>query len=436
MHDIAGAFVPLRAILVHVYHSDESESKREYMREELKSLAHTAGVDMVGELFQSMVKDHAKTLIGKGKLEELADFAKAESATLIIFGIELSGSQLRNVEDVCMIRVIDRTQLILDIFASRAKSFEGKAQVRLAELQYALPRLMGQGVTMSRLGAGIGTRGPGETKLEIDRRTIRKDIAKLRRIVIEAGVKRAELRRRRRRLGVYSVGLIGYTNAGKTTLLAHLAKRYGEKQVEPGNDRLFDTLDPTSRRVMYASQTLVVTDTVGFIRELPHHLIDAFRATLEEALDSDVLIHVIDASSPYREEEMKTVYDVVHGVLKTKVPVISVFNKMDLLPDSQDVEFQDHTADQVIRGSILLQDTLAQILSAIDHVVLKRVTLHLQIPSKRSDILAEAYLLGEVSSCHEKDDHLYVDVAIDEKEISHFVDFLSDRDIVVEDQWL
>ncbi len=434
-YETTGDDEPSHAILVHVFRPEESEVKRSHMREELRNLAHNVGVLIVGEMEQTLSEEHARTKIGKGKLTELAHVAATASATLILFSVELSGSQLRNIEDSCSIRVMDRTQLILDIFAHRAKSFEGKAQVRLAEFSYMLPRLTGQGIALSRLGGGIGTRGPGETKLQVDRRTIRREMTKLRRIVSQAGERRSELRRRRQRQGVYTIGLVGYTNAGKTTLLSYLAKRFGEKRLQEGQNRLFDTLDPASRRIMYAGRTFVVTDTVGFIRDLPHHLINAFRATLEEATDADVLIHVIDSSSPFKMEEMETVYEVVHGLLHTKAPLISVFNKMDVIGPHQHDVFNDVTADQVIRGSVLQQETLAEILDTVDKIIGKRIALHLRIPSHRSDILADAYQLGEVNQLREESDHLLVDVHVDEREMRHFSGFVMQDGSLLEDKW-
>jgi len=280
----------------------------------------------VGVVRQSIIKEQAATLIGSGKLQEVAQLVTDTEATLVICNLDLSGSQARNMEQECGVRVIDRSQLILDIFASRAKSFEGKAQVELAQLSYLLPRLIGRGLEMSRQGGGIGTRGPGETKLETDRRKIRKAISDLRKIVRAGGARRQELRRRRERQGVYSIGIVGYTNAGKTTLLAQLAQRYGEKSVEAGRNRLFDTLDLSSRRIEYVGRTFVLTDTVGFIRNLPHHLVDAFRATLEEAVDADVLIHVVDSSDIYMAEKAETVHAVLENDLHVQAPVVTFFN--------------------------------------------------------------------------------------------------------------
>ncbi len=406
---------------MHVYEAKQSMDERERMRAELSSLVMAAGAVVVGSVSQVVEERRSGTLIGKGKLEELARAAQAEAADVVVFGVELSGSQLRNVEEACAIRVIDRTQLILDIFATRAQSFEGKAQVRLAQLSYMLPRLIGQGTEMSRLGGGIGTRGPGETKLEIDRRTIRKEIADLRRLVTAEGERRIELRRRRERQGVYSIGIVGYTNAGKTTLLSRLARRFGEKRVDPGQDRLFDTLDLTVRRATYAGRTFVFTDTVGFIRDLPHHLIDAFHATLQEAVDADVLVHVVDSSSPFIVEEMETVYTVLRDILRSHLPIVTFFNKLDQVANAS--LLVDQRAAATVVGSAMNEQSVEELLESIDLVLGRRVALHLQIPHERPDVLAQAYRVGRVDSVQESDACMLMDVQIDEREAWQFAAF-------------
>ena len=406
---------------MHVFDAQQTMAERERLRMELASLVQAAGAVVVGSLSQVVEERHSGTLIGKGKLEELAQAAQAEATDIVVFSVELSGSQLRNVEAACAVRVVDRTQLILDIFATRARSFEGKAQVRLAQLSYLLPRLIGQGTAMSRLGGGIGTRGPGETKLEIDRRTIRNEIADLRRLVNAEGQRRLELRRRRERQGVYSIGIVGYTNAGKTTLLSQLAKRFGVKQLEQGRDRLFDTLDLAVRRATFAGRTFVFTDTVGFIRELPHHLFDSFRATLQEVVDADVLVHVVDSSSPFVGEEMAAVYTVLLGALDAHAPIVTFFNKMDQVANAS--LLVDQRAAATVIGSALTEQSVLELLEKIDLLLGRRVALHLLIPHERSDVLAQAYRIGRVDSVRESDAYMLMDVEVDEREAWQFVHF-------------
>ncbi len=430
MYDVKGRAEPERAFLMHVFDAMQSMDEREHARAEFVSLVAAAGAVVVGSLSQVVEERRPGTLIGKGKLDELAQAAQTEATDVIVFGVELSGGQLRNVEEACALRVIDRTQLILDIFATRARSFEGKAQVRLAQLSYMLPRLIGHGAEMSRLGGGIGTRGPGETKLEIDRRTIRKEIADLRALVSAEGERRRELRSRRERQGVYSVGIVGYTNAGKTTLLSHLAGRFGEKRLDPGQDRLFDTLDLTVRRATFAGRTFVFTDTVGFIRDLPHHLVDAFRATLQEAVDADMLVHVVDSSSPFIVEEMETVYGVLQETHASHLPVVTFFNKSDQAANAPLPT--DSRAAATVIGSAMSARSVEELLERIDLALGRRVALHLMIPHGRSDVLAQAYRVGRVDSVRESDACMLMDVRVDQREAWQFAPFsaLSDESLL------
>lgn len=408
---------------MHVSTSTMTEEDKESRYLELDLLSETAGAHVVGHCYQTIEKENAATMIGSGKLDELHERATQCEANLIIFSVDLTGSQLRNIEVECACRVIDRTQLILDIFANRAMSFEGKAQVRLAQLMYLLPRLTGRGVAMSRLGAGIGTRGPGETKLETDRRKIRTEIHDLRRVVQAQGKRRTELRRRRSRQGVYSVGIVGYTNAGKTTLLSRLAKRFGERNLEQGKNRLFDTLDLVSRRITYGGRTFVFTDTVGFLRDLPHHLVDAFRATLEEAVDADVLVHVVDATSEQMAKEMHTVYEVLEQSLHVNKPVITVFNEKQ--NKDNDLLLVDKKAISVVWGSILEDRVIEELVQKVDEVAGARVHLRLVIPHERSDVLALAYQKAKVEQSVQLDDGLYVTLEIDRRDAGAFLPFVA-----------
>lgn len=293
---------------------------------ELKALARTAGADVVATVVQSRsTPDHA-TYMGRGKLAEIQDLIDTHEAELVIFDDELTLAQLRNLEDALNVKVIDRTQLILDIFAQRARTKEAQLQVELAQQQYLLPRLAGRGKAMSRLGGGIGTRGPGETKLETDRRRIRQRIAYLKRQIDEIRSQRALQRRVRQKNAVPVVALVGYTNAGKSTLLNRLT---GAGVL--AEDKLFATLDPTIRRweLPTSGQQVLLVDTVGFIRKLPHTLVAAFRATLEEVMEADVLIHVVDAAAYNAEAQMQAVLDVLAELGWAGQPLITAFNKVD-----------------------------------------------------------------------------------------------------------
>lgn len=294
-----------RAVLVSLVTDDVKRTgiNPEYSLEELVKLAETAGVEVLSVLSQNREKRDTKWFIGKGKVEELRAIAEELGATTAIFDQELSGAQVRNLEETLDLKIIDRTQLILDIFAQRANTREGIIQVELAQHSYLLPRLSGHGKNLSRLGGGIGTRGPGESKLETDRRHIRGRIDDLKRHLEELTRHRKLHRERRKKTGIVQVALVGYTNAGKSTLLKQLTA--ADVYIQ---DQLFATLDPTSRTMELPSgKEIVLTDTVGFIQNLPHDLIAAFRATLEEVNEADLILHVVDASSAMREDQMRTV---------------------------------------------------------------------------------------------------------------------------------
>lgn len=292
---------------------------------ELGELVKTAGGEVVGEVIQNKSELEAATYMGMGKLEELKAAVQTLEADAVVFDDELSPVQTRNISDFLEIKVLDRSLLILDIFAMRAKTGEGKLQVELAQLKYTLPRLRGLGVQMSRTGAGIGTRGPGETRLESDRRHIRKRISSLEEEIRELKKHRGLIRGRRKKDGVITAALVGYTNAGKSTLLNTLtnADVFAE-------DKLFATLDPTSRSLtLEDNRYILLVDTVGFIRKLPHHLIEAFKSTLEEAVVADILIHVMDASSPELDNQTAVVESVLKDIGASGKPVIGVYNKCD-----------------------------------------------------------------------------------------------------------
>lgn len=296
--------------------------------EELKQLADTAGATVIKKFIQKRPKPDPAFFIGRGKVQELALYAQQENIDLCIFDDELSPAQQRNFESVMGIRILDRTALILDIFAQRARTNEGKLQVELAQLQYTLPRIMGKGLMLSRLGGGIGTRGPGETKLEVDRRRIRDRIAFIKDQIEKVKAVRSLHRSKRKKNNVFEVSLVGYTNAGKSTLLNTLTNSdiYAK-------DQLFATLDPTTRQLTLPNkQEIIITDTVGFIQRLPHQLIAAFRSTLEVVTEADLLVHVIDVSHELYKEQAAAVHEVLKEIGAETKPVITVYNKIDKLP--------------------------------------------------------------------------------------------------------
>ena len=295
--------------------------------DELAELADTAGADVIGRFTQNRDGVDNATYIGGGKLREIKEFVDKSGADILIFDDELTGSQFRNIEEIVDIRVVDRTTLILDIFAQRAKSSEGKLQVELAQQKYRLPRLIGLGKSLSRLGGGIGTRGPGETKLESDRRHIRRRINALEQELETLGKRRARVRERRQKLSVPTIAIVGYTNVGKSTLLNLLtgAGVYAKNQ-------LFATLDPTAREIVLPDgQHAVIIDTVGLIQRLPHQLVEAFKSTLEEAASADVILNVCDASDPLAKDQLEVTKNLLGELGCGDTPVITVYNKADLL---------------------------------------------------------------------------------------------------------
>ena len=316
-----------RAALVGLFKDSPRHFDPEHALDELAGLAAAAGAEVVLRIQQERARPDPATFLGSGKVQMLAAACAEARVDLVVFDNELSPAQLRNLEAALDRGVVDRTQLILDIFARRARTREGKLQVELAQLKYLMPRLVGSGAALSRLGGGIGTRGPGETKLETDRRRIRHRISVLTQEIETVRRRRAQLRERRHKSAVPTVALVGYTNAGKTTLFNSLT---GDEAV--ASNALFVTLDPLVRRVKLPDRReLLVSDTVGFIDRLPHSLVAAFRATLEEVAEADLLLHVIDASAPDRDRHMAAVHAVLSEVGAERVPAIEVFNKCDRL---------------------------------------------------------------------------------------------------------
>ena len=365
--------------------------------EELKQLADTAGATVIKKFIQKRPKPDPAFFIGRGKVQELALYAQQENIDLCIFDDELSPAQQRNIESVMGIRILDRTALILDIFAQRARTNEGKLQVELAQLQYTLPRIMGKGLMLSRLGGGIGTRGPGETKLEVDRRRIRDRIAFIKEQIEKVKAVRSLHRSKRKKNNVFEVSLVGYTNAGKSTLLNTLTNSdiYAK-------DQLFATLDPTTRQLTLPNkQEIIITDTVGFIQRLPHQLIAAFRSTLEVVTEADLLVHVIDVSHELYKEQAAAVHEVLKEIGAETKPVITVYNKIDKLPP--DSKLADRLALEedavcISAAKKLNLETLQQMIES--HLKSKAVEVTLCIPYAET---AKAAQLHETANVLEQE---------------------------------
>ncbi|HKC00527.1 MAG TPA: GTPase HflX [Terriglobales bacterium] len=367
-----------------------SDFSSEESLDELRSLAASAGAQIAGEFTQRRDRPDPATLIGKGKLEEIAGAAASVSADVILFDHDLSPSQQRNIERVVHTRVIDRTQLILDIFARHARTREGQLQVELAQLEYMLPRLAGRGVEMSQLGGGIGTRGPGETQLETDRRKIYRRVRHMKQQIENVRRIRAQQRQRRESVPVATVALVGYTNAGKSTLFNALTKSN-----VTASSRMFATLDPTIRGAELPSKRKVLfSDTVGFIRHLPHTLVSAFRATLEEVQRATLIMQVSDASSPVSAEQDAQVESVLKELEADKKPRLKVMNKIDLLLPKQRESLRDSDLgdnDQIIHVSAAKGIGLSTLLDRIDAVLEgdRPERVRLRIPQKEGKVLAQ-----------------------------------------------
>ena len=407
-----------RVILVGVS-LQENDDIQESL-DELEELADTAGAVTVGRLIQNRERIHPGTYLGKGKIDELKDKIFELDATGVICDDELSPAQMANLSDALEVKVMDRTLLILDIFASRAVSREGKIQVELAQLRYRATRLTGMGTALSRLGGGIGTRGPGEKKLEVDRRLIRSRISHLKKELEGVERHRETNRSQRQKNGIPVAAIVGYTNAGKSTLLNRLT---GAGVLE--EDKLFATLDATTRElILGGGQKMLITDTVGFIRKLPHHLVEAFKSTLEEAKYADIIIHVADCVSPQMDTHMYVVYDTLRKLEVFDKPVITLFNKADLLTEEEkQVRLNDFRADRSLRVSAKTGEGLDDLKRALEDLLKERQLLiervfdygrakDVAILRKYGQILEEAY----------REDGIYVKAYVP-KEIYARMDF-------------
>jgi len=390
-----------RVILVGVSEQDGDDAEDSLV--ELADLVKTAGATVVGTLIQKREKIHPGTYVGTGKVTEIAELLEETEATGIVCDDELSPAQLKNLEQLLDTKVMDRTLIILDIFAARASTNEGKIQVELAQLKYRLSRLTGLGRSMSRLGGGIGTRGPGEKKLEMDRRLINDRIAQLRRELAEVVKHRDITRAKREKQNVPVVAIVGYTNAGKSTLLNHMTDAAVLEE-----DKLFATLDPTTRVLELTNrQEVLLTDTVGFIRKLPHHLIEAFKSTLEEAKYADYILHVVDASNPQMDKQMLIVYETLYNLDVKNKTVITLFNKQDARTDREPLH--DFKADYTLgisakhgTGLEELKDLLCEVLRE-NKVLVERV-----IPYAKAGVIQQIRKSGELLEEKYQEDGIYV----------------------------
>jgi len=330
-----------KAVLVGLIHKDQTETQVQEYLDELAFLAETAGAVTIKRFTQKLLHPDSKTFVGKGKLEEIKNYCQQKNVRVLIFDDELSGAQINNIEKATDVKTIDRSDLILDIFAGRAKTAQAKAQVELAQYQYILPRLRGMWKHLERLGGGIGTRGPGESEIETDRRIVRDKISLLRKRLKE--IDKQAFTQRKDRGEFIRVALVGYTNVGKSTLMTLLSK----SDVFAEN-KLFATLDTTTRKVVFETTPFLLSDTVGFIRKLPHHLVESFKSTLDEVREADILLHVVDISHPAYEEQMGVVNKTLQDINAFDKPTIVVFNKMDLYEKNVFDEWLDENVKKEI----------------------------------------------------------------------------------------
>ena len=391
---------PERTLLIGL---DTGEYDAQSSMDELEELAQSAGGEVVARMIQRRATPDGASYLGEGRLNEAEEFCDKNEVELIIADGELTPTQQRNIEKKTGVRTIDRTMLILDIFALNARTSEGKLQVALAQLEYSLPRLTGKGSELSRLGGGIGTRGPGESKLESDRRHIRRRIHAVKSQLEQVKKRRENIRQRRKKDRIETVAIVGYTNAGKSTLMNTLTSAGVLTQ-----NKLFATLDPTSRFLRLPDgRDVMVTDTVGFIRRLPHHLVDAFRSTLEEVLYADVIVNVCDASSDEAEEHLKVTRQVLDELGVGDTPVISVYNKCDLLPEN--TVWLGKRGD--VKISALKGEGIDELLNAVAQALPKtRYRVKALIPFENGDILGQLEHGGAVHSLEYVNEGTIVDV--------------------------
>ena len=400
------------AILVSVLTPDKDEHENEVSLDELERLLDTAGGKLFAKVVQSRPSPDIKSYVGAGKLEEIKELCENNGITLVVCDDELSPSQIRNMEDaIGDVRVIDRSMLILDIFALHATSGEGKLQVELAQLRYTLPRLMGKGTELSRLGGGIGTRGPGESKLETDRRHIQRRIVALENEIRELENNRNIQRSRREKSGIQKIAVVGYTNAGKSTLMNRLT---GAGIL--AEDKLFATLDPTTRKYALPSgREILLTDTVGFIRNLPHHLIRAFKSTLDEAKYADALLIVIDASDPEAESQLEVTEKLLYDLGASSKPTVCVFNKCDKCEGISNELMYRASMDRSVAISALDGRGVEELVDELERIALAGKSLCLfKIPNSAGGDVAYLYRNATVENVEYEGDFALVLAVVDE----------------------
>ena len=411
-----------KAILIHLSTNRKDKLEAEESMKELRGLAHTAGAEIVEEIFQFRPDISPKYLIGEGKVSEISQLKEETEAELIIFDNDLRPIQQQNLEDDIQAKVIDRTQLILDIFAQRARSKEGKLQVELAQLNYYLPRLLGKGTALSRLGGGIGTRGPGEKKLEEDRRKIQERISKIKNEILKIQKRRATQRKRRKKGLIPVVSLVGYTNAGKSTLFNTLTH---EKMFT--SPQLFATLDPILRRVSLSDGLhFFLSDTVGFIKKLPVELITSFRATLEELKEADCILHVIDITSSIFERQINAVEATLSDIGIPDIPVINIFNKIDLLPNKEELLGKSQSSDgRSIYVSAKTGDGIPDLKGHLKAVLFRGMELfYLRIPKSQKELVESFSRWTVILKKRENGDYSELKIMADPQKIIKYLPYI------------
>ncbi len=406
---------PTRALLVE---ADTGDYDAEASLSELFELAESAGAEPVASITQKLQHIDPATCVGSGKLEEIKDYCEREDIDLIIFDLELSPVQIRNIEAATDVRVIDRTMLILDIFALRARSREGKIQVELAQLKYMMPRLTGKGIEMSRLGGGIGTRGPGESKLETDRRHIKRKMETLKEQLRDVEEHRKQLRSRRSKDNVITVAIVGYTNAGKSTLMNTLTDAGVLSE-----DKLFATLDPTSRALkLPCGVSVMLIDTVGLVRRLPHHLVEAFKSTLEEAAQADIILNVCDASSEESRLHLEVTRDLLASLSSLDKPIIPVLNKCDLLTDNMSgISGAVHISAKYGTG-------IDELLQAIEENLPKKLKrVKLLLPFDKAGIAAKLRQTAVLHSEEYTAEGVEIEATLDEIQYARLREYVTER---------